>query len=284
MQKRNVLSSPRLSELKQRRRKAVVNKILISITGFLVIFFFLAYLSRFKNINITVVDISGNKVLDSDILKSAVEQKISQKYLWLFPKTNILIYPKSDIKSELMNKYKRIKDINLSIKDNKTLEVAIDEREALFTWCGDAPQVDTANEDQKCYFIDQDGYIFDEAPYFSGEVYFKFYGSADQADSYFYKQNFKQLVLFKDTLVKMKLKPVSLYVKKEGDIEVSLSSGSNSSIAGPKIFLKLDSDYEKIAENLEAALNTDPLQTEYKNKYSSLQYIDLRFGNKVYFK
>jgi hypothetical protein len=53
---------------------------------------------------------------------------------------------------------------------------------------------------------------------------------------------------------------------------------------GPEIIFKIDSDFQKIAENLQAAITTEPLQTDFKNKYSSLLYIDLRFGNKVYYK
>ena len=50
------------------------------------------------------------------------------------------------------------------------------------------------------------------------------------------------------------------------------------------ICVGLDSDFEKLAENLQAALMTEPLQSDFKNKFSSLLYIDLRFGNKVYYK
>jgi hypothetical protein len=50
------------------------------------------------------------------------------------------------------------------------------------------------------------------------------------------------------------------------------------------IKFKLNSDFENLAENLDAALDTDPFKTEFKNKYALLQYIDLRFGNKVYYK
>ena len=71
-----------------------------------------------------------------------------------------------------------------------------------------------------------------------------------------------------------------MYITTDGNVEVFLSS-VNSSTTGPYIIFKLNADYQNIAENLEAALTTDPLQTEFKNKYSSLQYIDLRFGNKV---
>ncbi|KKQ46157.1 MAG: hypothetical protein US65_C0044G0007 [Candidatus Yanofskybacteria bacterium GW2011_GWC2_37_9] len=81
----------------------------------------------------------------------------------------------------------------------------------------------------------------------------------------------------------MKLKPIALYQEDNGDIKFFLSR-ENSSFMGPEIILKINSDFQKVAENLETALNTEPLQSNFKNKYSSLLYIDLRFGNKVYYK
>ena len=197
----------------------------------------------------------------------------------------------------LQNEFKRLKDINLSIKDNKTLVVSLSEREAKYTWCGaNIPtQTDSSGvnpNNQKCYFTDGDGYVFDEAPYFSGEVYFKFFGIVGvptQGDTsnysplgyYFSEHNFKQLVSFKDVLVGMGLKPLALYATNDGDLQVFLS-GKSSIATDPKIILKADADFQNVAENLQAALTTEPLQSEFKNKYSSLLYIDLRFGNKVY--
>ena len=144
------------------------------------------------------------------------------------------------------------------------------------------PQGGSPTPGTNCYFMDENGYIFDLAPYFSGEVYFKFYGVPD-VGSYFSKQNFQQLISFKDTLIDFGLKPIMLYITNDGNVEIFLFSGNPSTI-GPEIILKTESNFQNVAENLETALTTEPLQSDFKNKYSTLQYIDLRFGNKVYYK
>ena len=299
MQNRNVLNSSRLLELKKQRSKILRRKIFLFLFGFLVICVSLVYLSRINRLNISDVEITGNQTVDTVATKSIIDDQLAGKYLWLFPKTNIFIYPKNAIKNQLEDKLKRLKDINISIVNNKTLKISVSERKALYTWCGATSPIDDISltsatmTDNKCYFIDEDGYIFDEAPYFSGEVYFKFYGLPEVSNSsdvdfnplgsYVAKNNFKQLIYFKDTLLGLKLKPVSLYLNNNGDIDVYLSSGV-ANVLGPKIMVKADSDFQNVAENLEAAITTEPLQSEFKNKYSSLLYIDLRFGNKVYYK
>lgn len=290
MQKRNVLNSSRLLELKKRRHKIVINKIFFFFFGIVVVFILLVFLSHLKNLNISNIEISGNQVIDTTAIKGVIEQETTGKYLWLFPKTNIFFYPENSIKNILQDKFKRLQNINLSIKNNKTLEVSVSERTAKYLWCGNTPPT-TPTSVTNCYFMDDNGYIFDQAPYFSGEVYFKFYGlpvqtglnNNDPSGSYYSQQNFQQLVSFKDMLINFGLKPASIYITNDGNVDVFLS-GLSSSTTGPEIEFSINSDFQNVAENLEAALTTEPLQTEFKTKYSTLQYIDLRFGNKVYFK
>ena len=91
--KRNVLNSPRLLELKKRRQKTSLNKIYISLVGFLVIFIAFVFISHIKSLNIYDIQVEGNKVLDGEMLKNAAREQITGKYFWLFPKTNVLFYP-----------------------------------------------------------------------------------------------------------------------------------------------------------------------------------------------
>ncbi len=276
--KRNVLNSPRLTELKKHRQRAILNKVLVSLLALAVIFAFLAYLSRLNSLQISDIEIIGNKVIDTQAIVSVVKSDIAGKYLWLFPKSNILIYPENGIKNNLQNKFARLKDINLSINNNKILNISVNERTAAYTWCGTVP----TTTEENCYFLDASGYVFDTAPYFSGEVYFKFYGDiTNPLGSYFSKQNFQQLISFKDVLISLGLKPVALYITTDGDIQIFLSGGTTL-LNAPKILLRADADLKNVAENLQAALNTEPLQSKFKNNYAKLQYIDLRFGNKVY--
>ncbi len=276
--KRNIFNSPRLLELKKHRRKIFAGKVLLYVFALSVIFAGLVYISRIPAFNIISVEIIGAKITDAGMIKAVVEKEIAEDYLWLFPKTNILLYPKNSIKNQLHNTFKRLKDINFSVKDNKILEVSVTERVASYIWCGDVPLQPDSKDKPKCYFLDDSGYNFDEAPYFSGEVYFKFYGSD------FSEANFEKLISLKKMLEAMGLEPAGLYLEGNGDNIRIFLSAKNSSSTQPEIILKADADFQKVAENLEVALNTEPLQSNFKNKYSSLLYIDLRFGNKIYYK
>jgi len=274
--KHDVLNSPRLQELKKHRRKSLQNKIILFFVGILVLLVGFGFLSRISKLNIKTISISGNIVVDTEDIEIAVRNNMSGHYLWLYPKTNVFFYPKNKIKENLEQEFKRLKDISLNVTNIETLEISVAEREGVYIWCGVAIPNPT---DEQCSFLDKDGYIFDESPYFSGEVYFKFYGEIFQE----YNPKFSELVMLKKNLESMGLKPVGLFVDRDGNARMLLSL-ENTQGKNPEIIFKVDADLEKLAENLQAALDTDPLKTDIKKKYSALEYIDLRYGNKVYYR
>jgi len=288
MRNKKILNSPRLLELKKRRRRAKEKKVAIALVILVLFITGLTYLSRINKLNIKNINITGNKVIDSNEIKSIVETKLEGKYLGLFPRTNLFLYPKNKIKNELETSIKRLYGISLTISNLNDLNIEVAERQALFTWCGEKPPDIFSSIEERCYFLDDTGYIFDEAPFFSAGVYFKFYGSVGSYEEhpygkYFYSDVFKNLVLFIKTVEELKLKPETLFVDDKNDIQITLAS-SKSIANKPKIFLKYDADFNKAIENLQAAISTDPLKSNIEKKYSSMLYIDLRYGNKVYFK
>lgn len=286
MQKRNILNSPKLLELKRRKRQILIRKIIIFAVLFLILIAALSFISKISRLNIQEVTVSGNKVIDTERVQALVQRDTAGKYLWLFPKTNIFLYPKGRIQRDLANEFKRFKDIELSVQNTRVLTISVSERDPEYTWCGATP---TAESDKEvCYFLDANGYIFDQAPYFSGAVYFKFYGetsgvSDTPAGSYVAEGYFDRLISFKKTLEDMSLKPVAASIENSGDIKIFLSRNS-ALLSNPQIIIKKDSDFGKATENFKAALDTEPLKSKFKTGYSALEYVDLRFGNKIYFK
>ncbi|MEK7128551.1 MAG: FtsQ-type POTRA domain-containing protein [Patescibacteria group bacterium] len=277
IKKKDVLHSPRLLKLKKRRQRVIFIKIFLFLCAFVFILGGAIYVSRISSLNIKTVTITGNKFIETEAIKTAVEKKLAEKYLWFFPKTNIFIYPTKAIKEELRNELKRLKDIDLSLSYGNILDITVSERTASYVWCGDMPPAPDSLEQAKCNFLDNSGFMFDEAPYFSGEVYFKFYGTDLSG------VDFNKLISFKKTLEVAGARPAALFIGENGNIKMFLSPENSLSIE-PEIIFKADADFENVAENLQVALSTEPLKSNFKNKYSSLEYIDLRFGNKVYFK
>ncbi|MCE9549337.1 hypothetical protein K8Q98_03015 [Candidatus Nomurabacteria bacterium] len=285
MSRKNILNSPHLSELRKEKRKILFRKVLYLAIFLLVIFIALGLVSRLERLNINDIEVEGNIVVDTEVIKKVVEEAISGNYLWLFPKTSFLLYPKGGIKNKLEDEFKILKDISVKIENTNNLKISVSEREPAYTWCGESLELGATAEEGACYFMDENGYVFSIAPYFSGDVYFKFFSPQNEKvlGSYVLPDIFNHIVAFLETLRDMELKPISILSKDDGKLEVFLASISLPPNA-PKIILNKDFEVEKTAENLQAALATEPLQSDFKKKYNSLLYIDLSFGNRVYFK
>lgn len=276
MRRKDILYSPRLNELKKNRRRKFFGKVLLWKIIFLGLLAVLVFISRIDRLNIQSVQVFGNTVLETEQILSVVEENISGYFFWLFPRSNFLFWPEGKTKDDLSQTFKRLQNIDFTLDGSGNLSVLVSERQGKYTWCGEEKK---EGESLVCYFMDEEGYVFDQAPYFSGDVYFKFFGPI--VDSSFTPDLYPKLREFRENLITMGFKPVALYVKKDGDIEIELSSVSEKI---PKIFLKSDFEVEQTSETLQSALRTDPLISNMKNKYKSMEYIDLRFGNKVYFK
>ncbi len=288
MRKNSVLTSPRLEELKKKKRKVFLRKVILYTALIISIIIGLSYFSKNPKININNIEVVGNKIIDTEIIKNIAKEEMKGNYLYFFPKTNFILYPNKTIKNKLGNEYRRLDNISIKLKNLTTIEISVNERESKYTWCGSQLiNINTDDKDLKCYFLDASGFIFDEAPYFSQDVYVRFYGENDinienPIGSYFAKNIFSKLTSFKDSIEKMNLKPRAFYLLSNGEIKMFLPKTNTGYM--PEVIFKIDANFEKIAENLQSALTIEPLQTDFKNKYNSLLYIDLRYSNKVYYK
>ena len=138
--------------------KAVVASIIfIAIFAGIVAFFRMPYLQIEK------IEISGNSLINSDDLIEKVKAKLEGKYLGLFPKANIFIIPKKKILAEMPQKFKRIKNITLDKKYFGAIAVKLEERSNAALYC----------EKEDCAYADENGFVFEKAPYFSGAVFLK---------------------------------------------------------------------------------------------------------------
>ena len=235
--------------------------------------FWLVNLERF---NIQEATINGLKVLKNEELIQIIENNISGKYVWLFPKSNFLIYPKNKIKNELLNNFSQIKSVDIKFGVFPNIIINVLEREPFAVWCKEPFT-------QQCYFMDEDAYIYDEAPNFSGDVYFKYIGNLDgiattTPTSLILRQTylsdskegqFEKVNLFIRLLRDININGYKLDVKDNNDYNLFFDNESQLIFDG-------NQDFDEILVNLKATLID---MGDLKGR--EFEYIDLRFDNKV---
>ncbi len=284
---RDIPTSPRVLQIRRKRRIHKIRLFLIFLLLLFLVIFGLSYFSFHKRVTLNNVIISGNSIVDEKEVKTHIENNIKGKYFHLFSKSNIFIYPRKQIYDDLMISFPRIKSLSIYREKSNILHVDIEERLGSYLYCGEDVPEDKNQIGENCYFLNNDGYIFDKAPYFSGDIYFKYYMSLPDSDLSLYgsqmidQNRFHEIVRFIDGVMALSFKPIYLHVLDNGDVSLYLKGvGDNN----PRILFKKDDDLLIILDNLSLAMKKPEFSKEITSKYSTLQYIDLRFKNKVVYK
>ena len=259
----------------RQKRKALFLKIAAIVTIFLLCVFGLSWASKVSFISINDITVEGNAAVEAEELKRLAKDQIGGNYIKLFSRANRFIYPEDAIAASILTQYQRVKSVDLNV-NGKTLDVRVVERKPSYTWCKGTPET---QQETSCYFLDEQGYIFTEAPVFSGNAYVSFYGIVEDENplgsTYLGSSTFKTLDKLISYVSEQGIHPYALLAQKSGTYELYIEPRA-------KILFKADQDIDTLIDNIRLVMeNTELLKQE---NISRLEYIDLRFGNKLYYK
>ncbi len=283
---RDILTSPRIQEIKKRRRNRKIRSVFVYLIFILTLIGAASYYSYNQYITINNITVDGQQIINKEEIEKNIEDTLSGKYIYLFSRANSFIYPNKEIYNNLLKEFTRIETLNISHSGLNTLNVKIKERKGSFLYCGPIVPKILSEIGENCYFVNNDGYIFDKAPYFSGNVYFKYYLKIEEENplgaGLMKAEEFHNLVRFIDNVKKIGFN--SNYIVVDQDQTVSLYLDHFTNNTSPIIIFKIDSDLDILLDNLTLSMNKKEFSDEINQKYSKLLYIDLRFKNKVLYK
>lgn len=299
------MSRYRSQKVVRKQRRIFRAKLLLFFLALFAVLYLLSWLSQKEKFNIQHINVTGNFVIQTEEILTIVNEHISGDYLWFFSRSNFLLYPKSQIRDELISSFLRIKVVDIKFADFQSITIGVEERTPFAIWC-DYLSVELPNDSatssptrlkEECYFMDDNAFIFEKAPNFSNNVYFKYTGdlidistttnnkilsqtylkpkqglNAPGGDEPFKKSQFEKVNLFIRFLKDININAYKLSVKENGDYELFFGQGS-------RLIFGESQDFDAIFENLRATL-IDLGDLEVKE----FEYIDLRFRNKILYK
>ena len=265
----------RSTKLAQRRRKQLVSKFLIIFIAFVVVISVSSWFLNRSYLHINKIVVNGNSAVSDSDLEKITEDILSGKYFFLFPRKNTFIYPQEEVEIAILNSFKQIESIDIVRTNFQTLAIEVEEQEPYALWCF----VFDEGVLEDCYFINEDGLIFSKAPNFTGDVFFKFYGDlvgTNPIGEYYFKvnNNFNRVNALVDSIKELGLTPIKLIPLRDSDLELYMNNGS-------KILFSITQSMSEVKDNLKVVLESETFKNE---DLKNIDYIDLRFGNKVYFK
>ncbi|MDO8492332.1 MAG: FtsQ-type POTRA domain-containing protein [bacterium] len=271
-------------ERSKRRKKAAVFKILISLFIIAGIGAGLYSAPRYPQINISQVDISGNETVSKENIEQNIWQELAGNKYFFFPNKNIFLYPKEKIENAVLALDPHLNTASVSFADFQTISVNVTERKPSALWCGDIYQKDEIKPElENCFYLDKTGFIFAEAPGFSGNYYIRFYGLVSTStspiigQSFVSQPNFKLLTFLTDKMKKDGFVITRIVISEDNLVEAYLEGRG-------KLWLSSVQDLEKQINNFETLVNSEDFKGRDKDGNLKFNYIDLRFENKLFYK
>jgi hypothetical protein len=235
----------------------------------LILFFSFFYFMQQPKVLVNEIMVENNVFISSESISEQVRGIIEGKYFYIIPKNNAFFLPRNTIKTVLKNKNPALESSEINLKGLNQINITIQEYE---------PEILVANASNKKYFVNKEGIIFMEEPL----IY-----------------SYGDLVILNTDLENIELRSQALNSEFLGNLKNFINSLKNIDVivlsvknVEENIFnLKTQKGFSlRITSADDLNVSFENLKTVLLNKVidetdlTATDYIDLRFGNKVFYK
>ena len=268
--------APPLKAKKQRRQwdprtRAILRQVIIGLSILIGIGLLLTavwYGTRVSFLTIADVTIEGGETINHETVKKTVEGVLEGDYLGLVPRRFAWTYPDEEI-LEQVRTIPRVKDPILERVSGTAIHLSFSEYIPHALWC-------QGRGSEECYFIDDAGYAFTRAPRLEGGTFPRFHTigtEAKERTNMIPTDDLRAIETLREALSDELGLPIA-FVETDMVRDVFLGVAGGGEI---KATLRMSS--EETVSNLKSILASK----EFSDiKPGGFQYIDLRFGNKVF--
>lgn len=279
----------RHGQLKTRRqKKRIFTSRVVKIILFLLVFGGFVYLMNQEYFFVKTISVSGNEVLVTDDIENNINDYMSEKRYFIFPRKNHFFLNTEKLENDLQTIFPRINTLDISlVKGGDILQVEIEERKAHSLWCNNREYESVL--DEQCYYADQNGYIYSQSPYFSVNVFPKIFlpaGDILEKRNIYDELDFTAFFGFLDFLSQNHDIKVH-HIEKDvyGDVYVYFWRIQNHVFNSnfPFIVYSEKNTYNEVLQNLGVTLNHESFTSSFRANPKQLESIDIRFRDRVFF-
>ncbi len=229
--------------------------------------------TRHPSVTITNVVIRGGETVDHAAVRTHVRDILRGSYFFVIPHTFAYLYPEEQIETAV-SRIPRVRNVEAERTTRTEIEIRFTEYPPFGLWCS-APD---ASSTTPCLFVDHTGYAFAEAPMLTGAAFTRFITEdrpPEMGASIAAEGRLRAFAEFKEALNRQ-------YGLRIGDVTITVHDDIIYHLVGSGDIIVSSSTS---VQNAFDALNSVFDSEEFKHLASStFQYIDLRFGNRVYIK
>lgn len=245
--------------------------------GVLAAFLFLAgataFLIRAPLLRVGAVEISGAHSVSASAIEAVVREELSGNLWLLIPRDNLLFVSAERVEGRLAKEFGSITNIHVSRAFPKRLGVSVSERNLWGIACDHEPKPGVPG---RCFYLDRKGAAYEEVSGVSGWLLPVIYmsGSIEKGADAVPPEFMTLFDASQTSLAHIHERLLSLTVATAtpGDVRLRVAEG-----------WEVWASTSDAPENWERTLAT-LLQEEIGERKKQLQYVDLRFGKKVFYK
>ncbi|MFM2415010.1 MAG: hypothetical protein RI911_703 [Candidatus Parcubacteria bacterium] len=229
----------------------------------------LSMLTFHPSITIQSVVVEGAQTLSAQQIQTAALQALRGEENPFFSRATVMTADLSAVEDELREAFPKIKTVTVSRYGITTIRVALFERIPYATWC-------STQETPTCFLLDEDGHAFEIIdgvklkPALRGGMKENPLAVGSPVLPHVFHQLRSFLEAFRE-----KDMPVAAATISDDGLDARLSFES-----GPDVVIVFHDDAQSVARLIDTARQTD----SFKEKFEHLEYIDARFGNRLYYK
>lgn len=225
---------------------------------------------------IEAVEIFGVQTLSEERLKITALDLLNGEILFFIPKRTSLLFNTEAFAEKFRSASPRIASLAVTKEYPKTLKISLTERKLWGIACGNATT--TSLGEPRCVYLDTTGFAYEPAPDSSGMLITKVItdgGKIRVGAQLLVPELVEKLDHFAGALRRETGLDLVSY-----DLSQPLSQEFQArTSAGFTLSVNREDDLAEVAKILKRVLDE-----EVKTRRSQLEYVDLRFGNKVFYK
>ena len=226
------------------------------------------FLMRIDALQINTITIEGNSFVQTEDIRTKVEDSLLDSTLFVIPGSNTLFISKQDIRDSVVNSFTEVESISLDRIGFTGLNVLVQERNAQFTYCQDV-----------CYSFDGSGFLFKQTELASTTNSYVFSSKKGYSlgDTFLSKRVVSELTILLNSINKKGL--TIERIEEQSDFTLSLITKS-----GTRLLLPKTDSYDELYSLFVKLLNTEEfkLDSETGDFKTPYEYINMQFGKKVF--
>ncbi len=261
------------SKLRARRKKQRIILCAFICGVFIFVVGGLSLLSHAAFLRIDTVSVSGAETVDPSFIEALVRKQIAGSYFFLFAKNDVMLYPKQAIQKNVLAQFPMVKSVDVHANNFDTLGITVVERQPVALWCGEQFASST-----DCFSLDENGLAYAPARTDSTTLlqYYGFTKPYNNGVQFLSPDQFHSLSALVGALEKKVNagRVSSVIIDNSGDVHLQFDDGFT-------LLFTLSTGGADVLDLFSIALSAAPFTS---HQLSDFEYLDLRFGDKVYYK